>query len=61
LPAVNFAANNRFILASGRTKLPRKSGGGGQKMERYLSATLKDHKVWMQLIARRLGPRGGRL
>jgi len=24
-----------------------------------LSATLKDHKVWMKLIARRLGPRGG--
>jgi hypothetical protein len=28
-------------------------------MERYVSATLKDHEVWMKLIARRLGPRGG--
>jgi hypothetical protein len=28
-------------------------------MERYLSAPLKDDEVWMKLIARRLGPRGG--
>jgi hypothetical protein len=28
-------------------------------MEQYLSATLKDRKVWMKLIVRRLGPWGG--
>jgi hypothetical protein len=50
--------SNRFILATQRSKLPHLQGRD-KKMERYLSATLKDHKVWMKLIARRLGPRGG--